>query len=462
VKELVEKTKATVTIGPDGSLTIKNEQGLRTAMDEIVRAAVFGDDDAKVSARWLIRAVAQKLGSCPASIQAYYAERARGKYARTTVPAINVRGMSYDFIRAIFRAAKKKETGAVIIELAKSESSYTSQKPSEFATVILAAAIRESFNQPVFIQGDHYQVKMKNYQADPKKELDSLKSFIKESVDSGYFNIDIDTSTTVLIDKPTLDEQQHYNSLITAQLTSFIREIEPKGVTVSVGGEIGEIGKKNSNPDEVVAYMKGVRRELDKIKSGIVGPSKISVQTGTSHGGVVKADGTIAKVDLDFDALKACGEAAKKQFGMGGAVQHGASTLPADFFHKFPEVGTLEVHLATDFQNSQFESAHLPDDVREKIYEYIRANFSDERKSDWTEEQFIYKTRKKGFGGPLKELWWNLDQKVRDGISAELEKKFEFLFEQLNATKTVQDIKETVKPVAVNVPMPNALKAALK
>jgi fructose/tagatose bisphosphate aldolase len=461
VKELVEKTRNLVAIGQDGSLTVKNEQGLRTAMDDIVRGAVFGDDDTKASARWLIRAVAQKLGSVPASIQSYYEARSKGKYARTSVPAINIRGMAYDFARAIFRAANKKEVGAVIIELAASESTYTSQRPSEFAPVVLAAAVRESFNSPVFIQGDHYQVKMKKYLEDPKKELESIKKFVKESVESGYFNIDIDTSTTVLIDKPTLDEQQFNNSLLTAQLTAYIREIQPNGVTVSVGGEIGEIGKKNSNPDEVKAYMAGVRRELDKIKPGLAGPSKISVQTGTSHGGTVKADGSIAEVNLDFGALKACGETAKKEFGMGGAVQHGASTLPADMFHKFPEVGTLEVHLATDFQNTQFENKFLPADVKNKIYDYIRTNFGDERKKDWTEEQFIYKTRKKGFGGPLKEVWWNLDAKVRDGISGELQEKFEFLFEQLNATKTVGDIKETVKPVAVNVPMPATLKAAL-
>ena len=60
-------------------------------------------------------------------------------------------------------------------------------------------------------------------------------------------------------------------------------------MTISVGGEIGEVGKKNSTVEDLRAYLDGYRRELDARRPGAIGVSKVSVQTGTSHGGVAAA-----------------------------------------------------------------------------------------------------------------------------------------------------------------------------
>jgi len=131
-----------------------------------------------------------------------------------------------------------------------------------------------------------------------------------------------------------------------------------------VGGEIGEVGSKNSTPPELHAFMQGYRERLRKGRTGI---SKISVQTGTSHGGVVLPDGRVAQVKLDFNTLKTLSEIARKEYGLAGAVQHGASTLPAEAFHKFVECETAEVHLATEFQNMIYESRHFPVDLKIKF-----------------------------------------------------------------------------------------------
>jgi hypothetical protein len=156
------------------------------------------------------------------------------------------------------------------------------------------------------------------------------------------------------------------------------------------------------------------------------------VQTGTSHGGVVLPDGTVAQVKLDFDTLKTLSEIARRDYGLAGAVQHGASTLPAEAFHKFPEVGTVEVHLATEFQNMIYESKYLPADLKSRIYDWLKANCSDEKKEGETEEQFIYKTRKKALG-PFKKEIMSLTPEIRDAIAREVEERFDFLFKQLNA-----------------------------
>ncbi len=371
---------------------------------------------------------AYQKGIYPTSIHDFYMARGRGEFGGFAVPAINLRSMTYDLARAIFRVAEKDDSGAFIFEIARSEMGYTSQSPIEYASMVLAAAIRESYSGPVFIQGDHFQVNAAKFKENPDKEIEALKTLIGDAISSGFYNIDIDSSTLVDVSKPDLNEQQHLNYEVCAKLTQFIRSIEPKEITVSVGGEIGEIGTQNSTPEDLRAFMAGLKNKLEK---GLAGVSKISVQTGTTHGGVVLPDGSIAQIKLDFSTLKTLSELARKEYGLAGAVQHGASTLPPEAFHKFVECGAAEVHLATAFQNMIYESEHFPEDLKKRIYTWIKANLANEAKQGQTEEQFLYKTRKKALG-PFKKEIMGLPQKTRDAIAAEVETQFEFLFKQLN------------------------------
>lgn len=372
--------------------------------------------------------IAYKNGIYPSSIHDFYLARGRSEFGGFCVPAINLRSMTYDLARAIFRVAKRNNSGAFIFEIAKSEMGYTAQSPCEFSAVILAAAIKEGYSGPVFIQADHTQVNVKKFKESPEKEIDSLEALIAEAVEFGFYNIDIDSSTLVDLTQSSVRKQQFYNFDTCARLTQFIRRIEPKGITVSVGGEIGEVGHKNSTPEELRVFMDGFKERLRK---GLAGISKISVQTGTSHGGVVLPDGTIAQVALDFDTLKALSEIARKDFGLGGAVQHGASTLPSEAFNKFAQTDAAEVHLATEFQNMIYDSRHFPLELKNKIYEWLKINAASERKEGETDEQFFYKTRKKALG-PFKRDIMGLPDSVRDAIAGEIEAKFEFLFKQLN------------------------------
>ena len=127
---------------------------------------------------------------------------------------------------------------------------------------MIGAALREGYTLPLFIQGDHCQVNDKKYQADPEGEVGEVKKLIAEEVGAGFYNIDVDTSTLVDLSQPTLDEQQRLNYERAAEITAFIRELEPEGVTVSVGAEIGEVGMKNSTVEELHAFMQGYNRSL--------------------------------------------------------------------------------------------------------------------------------------------------------------------------------------------------------
>jgi fructose/tagatose bisphosphate aldolase len=348
------------------------------AMDALVREAVFGDEDAKTRARWMLWEIGQRAGVRPASIHDLYMARGRGEVPAFTTPAMNVRILSYDAGRAIFRAAKRLDAGAIICEIARSEIAYTDQRPAEYVAVMTAAALREGYVGPLFIQGDHVQVNAKKYAADAEGELKALRALIEEELHAGFYNIDVDTSTLVDLSKPNLDEQQRTNYERAAELTQFIRDRELQSVTVSVGTEIGEVGGKNSDVHELDAFMQGYNRTLQAMGT-TPGISKISVQTGTSHGGVVLPDGSIAKVQLDLAALKALSQAARKTYALGGAVQHGASTLPPDAFSQFPQCEAIEIHLATNFQTIVMDHPALPKDLRREVNEWVKS----EAKEEW-------------------------------------------------------------------------------
>jgi fructose/tagatose bisphosphate aldolase len=375
-------------------------------------------------------------GVHPSSIHEFYMARGRGEFGGFTVPAINLRSMTYDLARRIFRVASRNNSGAFVFEIARSEMGYTDQSPIEYSSMVLAAAIKESYSGPVFIQGDHFQVNAAKFKENPEKEMEALRTLIADAVHSGFYNIDIDSSTLVDLSRPNLKEQQLLNSEVCAKLTQFIRRIQPKGVTISVGGEIGEIGHQNSTPEDLHGFMAGLKQRLDK---GLIGISKISVQTGTTHGGVVLPNGSMAQIKLDFNTLKTLSDTARKKYGLAGAVQHGASTLPPEAFHKFAECETAEVHLATEFQNMIYESKHFPADLKKKIYEWLKVNAANEAKPGETDEQFLYKTRKKAFG-PFKKEIVGLPQKTRDTIADEIQDKFDFLFKQLNAVNNKESV----------------------
>ena len=420
----------------DDQVTVTNEGVLKEQIDGVVYTAVFGQGLVRDTARWLLWEVGQALGIYPASIHELYMAIGRGGVPHNfTVPAINVRGMNFNTSRAVFRAAQKYDAGAILLEIARSEIGYTGQRPFEYVTSLLGAAVKEGYRGPLFIQGDHFQVSAKGYKANPDKEVQAVKDLMKEAIAAGFYNIDIDTSTLVDLSFPTLDEQQRINYTLCAELTRYARALEPDGITISLGGEIGEVGHKNSTVEELHAFMQGYQRELD----GAEGISKISVQTGTSHGGVVLPDGTLAQVKVDFETLRDLSAAARNAYGIGGAVQHGASTLPPSAFHKFPEVGTVEVHLATGFQNMIYD--HAPAPMVEAAYDYIRANF--EQKEGQTEDQFFYKERKRAFG-PLKQLWWDLPAEAQQKMGEVLQDQFEFLFDQLNIKDTKAVVADTV------------------
>lgn len=400
-----------------------------TVIDNLIHTAVFGEADLKSEARTHIREIAKSMNVNSSSIHNVYMAIGEGAIKPTfTVPAINVRFMTYDMAQIIFKLMMEHNIGPVVFEIARSEIEYTDQRPDEYAVSVLAGAIKAGYTGPVFLQGDHFQFSQKRFKEDAETEKGKIKKLVKESLDADFQNIDIDASTLVDLALPTLQEQQETNFMVTAELTNYIRSIEK--THTSIGAEIGHIGGKNSTPEDLTAFMEGYRKQIPDKNTGI---SKISVQTGSSHGGIPLPDGTIADVKIDFTVIEKAGAEARSKFQIGGVVQHGASTLPADLFSEFPKNNTLEIHLATGFQNIVYDN--LPQTLKDEMFAWLDQNHQPEWDDTLTHEQNIYKTRKRAIG-PFKKQCWMLSEGDKAPIIEGLKKQLSFLFEQLQVANS--------------------------
>ncbi|MFC1727024.1 class II fructose-bisphosphate aldolase [Patescibacteria group bacterium] len=428
-------------------LELKDEVNFKKVLDQLVWEAVFGQEKDKASARWVIWEAAQVLGVHPSSNHDFYLARGRGKLPLNfTVPAFNLQGIAYDMAQALFKVAKKLKVGALICEIARSEIGYTDQSPEEYVAVILAGAIKAGWQGPLFIQGDHFQTKLEKPGFPKKGEVQTIKDLIKEAIEAGFYCIDVDTSTLVDLSQESEEEQQKPNVKHSLELFKYTRSIQPPGITVSLGGEIGHVGGKNSTVEEFRAYMNSFNAGLP---TGMAGICRISIQTGTSHGGVVLPDGSLADIDVDFSVLAEISRACREGYQIGGAVQHGASTLPDQYFKEFVKAEAIEVHLATGFRNIIMDHPKFPKELLKEIYDWLDREKQDERKEGQTDQQFYYKLRKKGWGQFKKETW-QISSSIKDEIKGALEKRFTFLFKQLNVPDTQKMVRKLARSLVIH------------
>ena len=227
-------------------------------------------------------------------------------------------------------------------------------------------------------------------------------------------------------------------------------------MTISVGGEIGEVGKKNSTVEELRAYLDGYRRELDARAPGATGISKVSVQTGTSHGGVPLPDGGVAEVKLDFEVLRELGEVARA-YGLAGAVQHGASTLPDELFHRFPAVETAEIHLATGLPERALRAPGVPGRAPQGRSRRgaSRTRSTSARRARPTSSSCTRPARRRSGRSSASCGTW----RRRTRSSRAQHRKMAFLFQELRVDGTREMVDRYIHPVEFHRPLPEGLRA---
>lgn len=384
-------------------------------MRDSIQKAIFRGKQA--DALLNIRNKALKKGIFFASIAPFYKDIAKGNVSGLSVPAFNLRTLSFDVACSIFRVAKKTKASAFIFEIAKSEMEYTKQTPQEIALCVLGAGIKQKFKGPIFLQGDHFSLKNTSEQ-----EIKNLENLISQSLLVGFYNFDIDCADLSLQD----------NIKYTNYFVDFIKKNQPQGIEAAIGGEVTNIGGEITTASQLEYFLKNTH-----------GLTKVSCQTGTRHGGNILPSGQVANVNIDFENIKNLGQIAR-QYGLSGVVQHGASTLGEAQFTELKKAGVLEVHLSSLFQNIILDSKGFPKELKNKMYSLVQEEFSLQAKKCETEIQFLQIFRKKALGVFKKEIW-QMPKKNIKIIGQELEREFEFFFKVFN----VNDTRDLMKKIYI-------------
>ena len=245
----------------------------------------------------------------------------------------------------------------MIFEIARSEMGYTEQRPAEYAAVMLAAAIREQWQGPFFLQGDHFQTNPKKMKENAAKEIAAIEALIEEAIPAGFLpdrHRHLDARRPLEADPRGAAGRQR-------DPVRPVHEVHPHA-RAPRDADLGRRRDRRGRQGELDA--RGVSRLHGRLQAGPrrrpTGIAKVSVQTGSSHGGMVAADGSVERVAIDFSVLKTISKVAREEYGLAGAVQHGASTLPPEYFGHFPDNDCAEIHLATDFMNTVYEHPAFP------------------------------------------------------------------------------------------------------
>ena len=239
-------------------------------------------------------------------------DRAMIKKGKAMTMAAN--GRNSIVIRAALRAAQRANAG-IIIEIAKSESTYCALNMWNLARYVDTFCNELNITIPVAVHADHFGLKKSTEVAKAKVDIPSM-------FDAGI--------TSIAIDASHMNDED--NLLANIALNPYI----PSWAGYET--EVGEIkGKQGlSTPEEALFLIQGLNA------NGIF-PDWIALNNGTTHG--IEASDAGIQVELTKEIHKAL-----VKYGISGA-QHGTSGNSVERLKRIAaETNTTKANVATALQ----------------------------------------------------------------------------------------------------------------
>ncbi len=382
-------------------------------LENSARALAFAPEAEKGKLRRELEQTAKSCGLFVGSIAPVYRGMASGAYSGFTVPAVNIRGLVFDLARAAFQAAERVAAGPFIFEIAPSELSAGGQTFDEYAGEIIAAALAQGWQGPVFLQGDHFHLES----GDPIA-IAGMEQLCAHAIRSGFYQIDIDASDLVGEEGASVEERLQPNAGTTAKVVSLVRRLEPLGPQLVLGGEVGRIGGELTTESDFREFLRILAARL---QPGVAGLGKVSVNTGTQHGGLLDESGNVGRMPVDFELVGRLSGIARREFGLPGIVQHGASTMSLEQMSRLPGFGVNEVHLATAIQTTVFDHPAFPKPLRERMERELAESAHDQsgpetKRTEPARSSNIFREHGWLAWGRYKSELWGLPAEVRSEL----------------------------------------------
>jgi hypothetical protein len=430
-------------------LRVVDSDDLRERLiDRLVYNAVFHESEPlRQLLHWMIREAAVRLEIQPASMQRLFAAMATGAPADFTVPALNLHVLAYDLARACFRAAQDAAAGAYVFELSEGEDGAPFLDPLEYASCVLAAAIKEGHPGTVFLQADFLRLDSARFRESRADEVDRLTARIEAALAAGFFNLNLNTLGLVDGSRPSLPEQQAPSFVACAELAALIRALEPTQVDSSLGGAIAETYHRNETANALRAFVGGFLPEFRNRNTVEPGLSKVILHSR----GQEPAAAVEPPVSVNIEVLKDLAEVARREYGLCVSVK--AQYLPDELLAQLPANGTGEVKLTSDIETWVYGHEAFPENLRQEIRHWIDGQWAVEHRLGETDEQYQGRVIRQALQ-PFKQRLWDLPKETRDRIASDLRTRIETHLRALNVKDSSGLVRDTVDIERTSLPAP--------
>ncbi len=420
----------------DGVRIIDAQRLREERIDALVYNAMFQPSErVRYFLAWLIRQAAAGNAIYPASLKGLYAMAARGQTPKFTVPAVSLRAMTYAGGRSAFQAAWETGTGALVFNL--DGAAKPAQSPLDYATCLLAAAIREGYEGPLFLEADFLHAQPVTDEAAHGDELERLKELAEEALNEGFFNLEFDTTRLENLTLPDPTEQEQACYLDCAALASFVRQTEPGGVGSAIGIRFNCHGDLEHRVQRLRAFMTGFETEFTSRAGHVPGISKFNLN--------IRGEEDLGMA-VDF------AEVALREYWLPTSVGQEGAALPDDLIEAVVDLPFVEVHLGSRLEERIFDHPAFPAQLRQAMQRWIEACAS-ARQAGQSDEDLRLAMRPLAYEQFKRELW-DLPGQTQEAIMADLKADLVEIIRRLRVEDSIHLVIDAVTIQQTELPRP--------
>ena len=383
------------------------------------------------TAAFYIRAAAEAKNIWFDSLSVFYEHSCSRKFSGLVIPAFNIPGMTFSIARIIFRSYRKYNTGPFIFQLSPLEMADTAQTPWEYSACILAAAMRERYSGPIFIQCNAIKLSDHISPDSSPDRFEPLAILLKDCINAGFYHFVLDDSVIDSLEQSELFSCADFGDT----WFSLIRKNSPRVLDIQTGIELVKSPLHPDKQNDLEQYTQWIQSEL--------------IQR--------QAECSVSKILRPFELCENGNDDSEKQNRSHFHVAYCERRKSKSKTQQWTETGVQELHSRRLFQDIIFDHPEFPLGLKEQLRVHLTQEYTIGTKPDWTDDQFYTKLRSRAWRSYKKALW-SLDDRTKAIILGELEKTINHYFASSRLENAFKWTNRNYKqPVAVPLDPPELL-----
>lgn len=426
-QELLQSLTGCIAVS-DHEVTVQHGERLkRELIDALLENALFNPELAVRSlAHQLIKAIANDLGIFPTSLQALYEARRRTEYLGKTVPRLAAHGLTYDMARAAFRTMKRSSTAICLFELPVETLPIAESHLQDFCSSVLAAAIKEGFYGPLFLQLGDIRYQADAFINNPQQYHQQLHQLLQLGMANGFLNFAVDTTAL-----------PHEGFAEMASFSNTLNEWQQGDRLLAHGAALGDLPSGEAALNSLCANLDTYFEHLKKEGNKAHPLCKLGV----------KIKGDLANSRVAVEKLR---DLIVSKYAFAGLTIDHLLHLSERNLRDLATWQALEVNVSELLYDRLFDSHHFPKEIIVEMRHFL----TDACRHEWhvseSEEEFVHRLRHRTFA-PFKKMFWEIPAATREKIGLELERTFASLFQWLGVTETVTLVRDKVRGYPLTV-----------